>query len=398
MTVLIVSEPGMDGVFRYVEALIHYLVAQGVRIHFAYSDRRSCDQLVTLVDYVQQCGGHTLNLATGNRPAASDLPALLALRRLARKVRPDVIHSHSSKAGGLARLLPLLGVRTVQLYHPHAYSGMKPQPPLSRLLYDGIERLLGHTGLTVNCSEEEQNYALRHLGLPHTRSVFIVNGVDTALFRPSSPREKRELRREFDLPEHALILGSLGRASAQKDPLTLYRSFARALEREPDLILFHLGAGELDAELDRFIYERGLQKSIRRLRYLSTPADFYRAIDGFILTSLYEGLSIAALEALACDVPMILSEAPGNYSLIRLPLSHLWSAPIGDAEGFARGIVRWAATCRESIAVRTLNHRAAALAHFDARISLARVLALYQHLTAPAAIHSPEPAPAGRVV
>jgi len=382
MSVLIVSEPGMDGVFRFVEALVHFLVGQGVQVHLAYSDRRSCDRLVHLVDFVRDSGGATLNLGTSNRPGWSDLPALHGLRRLARQVRPEVIHSHSSKAGALARVLPWLGVRAVQVYHPHAYSGMRPQPALSRVFYESIERLLGYSGTTINCSDEELIYAHRRLQLPPARTVLIHNGVDTAVFRPPAPREKRELRREFGLPEDGLVLGTLGRASQQKDPLTLYRAFALARDRRPDLTLFHLGKGELDPDIEQFAREKQLHSHIRRLPYLGTPADFYRAIDGFILTSLYEGMSIAALEALSCNLPLILSEAPGNYSLIRLPLSHLWSAPIGDVARFTQSILDWAAACNDTVVAQSSNHRATALAHFDCRKNLPRLLAFYRQLTA----------------
>ena len=60
----------------------------------------------------------------------------------------------------------------------------------------------------------------------------------------------------------------------------------------------------------------GIKDRIIRRTYLSEPLSFYRAIDGLILTSRYEGLSFAVLEALACDLPVILTEAPGNGAAI----------------------------------------------------------------------------------
>src|SRR3954471_18936880 len=116
MNVLVVSEPGIDGVFRYVEGLCHYLDAQGIGVHLAYSDRRGSERLHELVAWVEARGGRTVNLRTSNRPALSDLRAFTVLLRLAWAVKPDVIHSHSSKAGFLARALALLGVPAVQCY------------------------------------------------------------------------------------------------------------------------------------------------------------------------------------------------------------------------------------------------------------------------------------------
>lgn len=380
MTVLIVSEPGQDGVFCFVEALVRFLVGRKIRVHLAYSDRRSCERLAVLVDFVRQSGGLTLNLAIDNRPAWADLRALGRLHRLAGMVRPDIIHSHSSKAGALARLLPALGVQARQVYQPHAYAGMRPQLGPARLVYDGLESLLGRTGVTINVSADEHAYARGWLRLPARRTVRISNGVDTAHFKPVPAAEQAALRRRLGLPVGARILGLMGRASPQKDPLTLYRAFADALARTPGLVLFHVGRGELDGELDGFIARRQLQGRIIRLAYLATPVDFYRAIDGFILTSLYEGLSLAILEALACDLPLILSDAPGNREFTRLPLTHLWTAPVGDVPGFARAIAHWAASL--SAGAARSNHRALALERFDSWIGFEQILSLYRRLLA----------------
>ncbi len=376
MKVLLVSEPGVDGVFRYVEALAHYLVAQGVRVHLAYSNRRGSDRLGRLIEFVGDNGGATLNLATGNRPALSDLRALAALYLFVRRVKPDIIHSHSSKAGGLARLLGAMGIRAQQVYHPHAYSGMQPRSGLARLVYDGIERCLGPRGLTINCSEDEQTFAREQLRLSINRLNFIPNGIDTRHFSPPAAAQKYSLRQTLGLPPDALVLGAMARTAPQKDPMTLYHAFAEALRRDPQLVLYHIGRGEMDEEIRTFVANAGVGHRIVRRDYLATPVDFYRAVDGFVLTSIYEGMSLAVLEAMACDLPLILSDAPGNREFARLPLSHLHTAPIRDSSAFADAIVRWAAERRAG--ERTSNHRALAVERFDSRVCFARVLELYR--------------------
>ena len=82
MNVLEVVEPGVDGVFRHVEGLTRFLASSGVRVSLAYSDVRGSEGLRRLVAEVIASGGKALNLAVGNRPAASDLFAALKLRRL----------------------------------------------------------------------------------------------------------------------------------------------------------------------------------------------------------------------------------------------------------------------------------------------------------------------------
>jgi len=381
MKVLVVSEPGVDGVFRYVETLCHFLHDQGVEVHLAYSDRRGSERLTQLVAWVEQRGGRAVNLRTANRPAWSDFGAFRALLRLVREVRPDVIHSHSSKAGFLARSLALLGYGAPQFYHPHAYVGMRPAGGRFDFLYNFIEAVLGRASRTITVSRAEKAFAQHRLKIPASRVHLLHNGVDTDLFSPLPPPEKARRRAELGLPGDQPILGFIGRSSAQKDPLTLYRAFAQVAAERP-VTLLHVGKGELDAELEQLVAELAIGPRVVRLPYTSTPHDFYQVLDGFILTSRYEGLSLAALEALASNLPMILSDAPGNEDLLGLPLSHGWKAAPGDVAGFARGIASWLEGLETGAPA---NHRRLALQRFNLQRQYGAVLNLYRQALAPKA-------------
>jgi glycosyltransferase involved in cell wall biosynthesis len=386
MKVLVVTEPGVDGVFRYVETLCDYLIEQGIDVHLAYSDRRGSDRLLKLVTRVEKHGGLTVNLRTANRPAFSDWGAFRSLLKLARTVNPEVIHSHSSKAGFLARSLRFFGIRAVQFYHPHAYVGMRAVPGRLDPVYNMIEGVLGRTAYTIASSTTENIFACQRLKIPPTRVFFRPNGVNTDLFTAASPEEKLRLREALGLPLHQPILGFIGRSSAQKDPLTLYRAFAKVAAEKP-ISLFHVGQGELDAELDLLVGRLGLGGCVFRRPYMSVPLDFYRAVDGFILTSHYEGFSLAGLEAISANLPMILSEAPGNVDLLSQPFSHLWKARPGDVEGFARCIVSW----QERLQTPSpINHRQIAMARFDHRKKLGAVVELYYELSSATKVGSHE--------
>jgi glycosyltransferase involved in cell wall biosynthesis len=378
MNVLVVSEPGVDGVFRYVDNLCHFLASTGATVHLAYSDRRGSEGLARLIRWVEARGGRTLNLQTANRPTMADLRASLALRRLVHAVKPDVIHSHSSKAGFLARSLTLVGVRAVQCYHPHAYVGMRPVPGRFDRIYNTIEALLGRIAHTIIVSEGERDFALQRLRLPPQRVHLVHNGVDLQRFTPVSAEEKARLRVALGLPVDAPVLGFLGRSSPQKDPITLYRAFGRVAAERP-IRLFHIGHGELDEELAQLTGNSPWRDRVIRRDYLDTPADFYRAVDGFILTSRYEGCSLAALEALACNLPVILSDVAGNHDLLDLPLTHSWRAAPGDEAAFAAAIAGWSDRLEEG---DTPNHRQIARAHFDLSQQYGKVLGLYDTLLA----------------
>lgn len=375
MRILLVTEPGVDGVFRHVEALAHFLMHKGHVVSLAFSSVRGSDRLVNLVADIKASGGLTLDLAVGNAPGARDMAALFRLRHFIKQADADVVHAHSSKAGALVRALRLLGERRPLFYTPHAFYGLAGKPGLRTVLYNLIEAVLGRVGTTITLSEGEWSFAEKVLKISSQRLRLVANPVDTAHFRPAETLVRLRLRAELGVPAEALLLGSVGRLAYQKDPLTLYRAFALALKKCPQLWLYHLGDGELTAECEALAAELGITQRIVRKRYLSEPLAFYQALDGMILASRYEGLSFAVLEALACDLPLILSEVPGNMDFVQMGLSHCWSAGKEDPVGLSAEIERWAL---DQPLNRASNHREIAEKRFSQEACFGALVTEYE--------------------
>jgi len=376
MRILIVVEPGIDGVFRHVEGLIHHLLAEKQEVHLAYSDRRSSMHLEKLTALVASRGGECLNLRIGNASEPGDLSALGRLWSLARRLRPEVVHGHSSKAGVLVRALPLLGIRARFFYSPHAYYGLAPRPGQAVHFYNAVEQIFGRVGTTINISNDEAAFATGPLKIPRENIRIIHNPVDTAVFRPATPEERRQRRSALGFPEDAVVLGALGRLSFQKDPQTLYRAIAPVLRARKDIVLCHCGQGELDGELGLLSRELGIEDRIVRKAYFDEPAAFYQALDGFALTSRYEaGWPIVVLEALATDLPLIVSDAPGTTAIGAAGLSHCWTAPAGEVASFTAAVEFWLA---DRPAGRPSNHRQTAIERFSPVIAYGAVLDAYR--------------------
>lgn len=363
MKILLVVEPGIDGVFRHVEGLAHYLIEAGDTVFLAYSDKRGSPQLDELVALVQRRGGAVLNLRVTNSPGPADIVALVRLRGFVRRHQPDIIHGHSSKAGVLARALRILGVRQPIFYTAHAYYGLVPRKGLKSRFFNFVEWLFGRVGVSINISRDEAAFAERKLNIPPERIRVIHNPVDSSLFTPATMEQRNAARLALKLPTDRIVLGAIGRSSFQKDPQTLYRAVAPVLHEEENLVLFHVGKGEMDDELAELAKELGIADRVIRLPYLDAPAVFYHAVDALIITSRYEaGWPIVMLEALASDLPVITSNAPGMSDCGAAGLSHCWVAGVGDADGFADAVRRWLA----SIAAETpSNHRAKAIERFS---------------------------------
>lgn len=371
--VLQILEPGKDGVLRHVEGLCDYLLSQDVKLSLAYSDVRASDRLLPLVRKIEDSGSRTLNLRTGNVPQLRDIRAFLRLLRLCRNELPHILHCHSSKAGALTKGLRLAGVRTPIVYTPNAYFGMGKRPGPAVAFFNGIEHLLGQCGHTINVSSDEARFARDKLGVSASQQSMIYNAIDMQRYTAPSEAERVNARKVFGIPRDAVVVGCIARVSPQKNVDLLYRAIAKAMSKRKDLWLFHVGEGDIAG----VAFEPNVAERICRLSYLSDTSTFFHAIDTFAMSSRYEGLSIAVIEALASDCPLILTDVPGNREFLALGLTHVWSAPGGDVEKFTTALLEWVA---DRPARRHSNHRTIAESTFGYEACYGAVLKIYYSL------------------
>jgi glycosyltransferase involved in cell wall biosynthesis len=372
--ILQLVEPGVNGCFRHVEGLVDYLLTAGVDVDLGYSARRGSDRLEALVARMKAAGKITFNLDVENAPEWRDLAAFGSLARYIRRYRPDVIHAHSSKAGVLGRACRVLAFRGKIFYTPHAYYGMGNCSGLKGVVFNGVERLFGKVGTTINVSREEAEFAANALGISPAKQVVVNNGVNTARFCPGDEEAILRWKQTHDLPSDAILIGTAGRLDFQKDPLTLLRSVAPILRDESKVFLMHVGEGELERDYLEAAREERVESKLRRVSYLADTSDFYRALDLFILTSRYEGLSLALLEALSTNVPLLVSDVPGNRGLKEMQLSHFWTAQKENKGSFQKAIGEW---FRDRTLFRPCNHREVALRDFDKDRCYQEILELY---------------------
>jgi glycosyltransferase involved in cell wall biosynthesis len=377
LTVLVVVEPGLDGVFRHVEGLVDYLLRQGSRVHLAFSSRRSGRAMLQLVERVRESGGDVMDLRVSNIPQPADAWALLRLSAMIRRVRPDVIHAHSSKAGALTRFAACLHRTPLCLYTPHAYYGMAKPAWLRVWFFNQVEKVLGRIGRTIAISPDEADFARRTLNVPGNRVEIIRNPVDTARFRPPSPAERRAARQRFGIPEDAVVLATIGRMCWQKDPETAYQAVAPLCAANPRLQFLHLGWGKWKDYLLALAQRLGCGSQVRILDYVDDPRSFYHAVDGIVISSRYEaGWPLVFLEALACDLPVMAATCPGMSDIGAAGLSHVWTFPPEDVAGCTASVRAWLAG-REGPA-RDSNHRAYAVDRLSPESCYGAVLDLYQ--------------------
>jgi len=132
---------------------------------------------------------------------------------------------------------------------------------------------------------------------------------------------------------------SIGRLEEVKDPLTALRAFA--LGAEPNSRMVFIGEGELRPELERAIAENGLEDRVTLTGLIEREEVFRHLVgaDVFLSTSHGEGLPVAVMEAMACSVPLVLSDIPPHREF-KADAGIIALVPPGDAEGFAGELAR----------------------------------------------------------
>lgn len=302
----------------------------------------------------------------------------VAVARLAarfRRERVHLVHTHSSKAGILARFAARVAGVPATVHTVHGWSFNDAQRPAVRRLYAALERAVGSfTDRIVVVSESDRRKGLAFGIGREDRYRLVRSGIDPSLYeRPAVPREEARAALGFG-PEHAVV-GSLACLKPQKAPLDFVEAAAAAHARNPALRFFIAGDGELRPAVETRIRERGLEGIVRVLGWRHDVPDLLHAMDLFLLTSIFEGLPRAVLQAMAAGVPVVATSVDGTPEVIRDGRTGALVPP-GDPRAAAEKVLSLASD-PETRARYALAARDALSESFDVRIMVKRLEDLY---------------------
>ena len=346
MRLLIANEPSVYGAFAIIDDLIRQILAEHpeIQVDLAYSSKRSGEALRDLIREIERHGGECLDLKVGNAPSLGDLAAFLKLIRFTRRRKHDLVYCQKSKAGALARIARLIVPYPPVIYGTQGYYGMGDRAGITSMFYNTVETLLGRVGVTINCSEDEQDFGVHHLHIPPSNLVVIHNGIDTARFDPSTHEERTAARELLGLPARGKLLVTVGRESEQKNLDPLYEVLDVMLP-DDDWTFAH--AGEGSGKLRASLSSRAAAKCFA-FEYLDDLVPLLHAADGFVMTSRYEGLSIAMMDALSCGLTCFLPDTWGFRFLRNYRFNDVIWLPNPDSpaelkKGLRSSLAAWAA-------------------------------------------------------
>ena len=267
-----------------------------------------------------------------------DVAATRTIQRLLRTRRPDVLHTHTAKAGATGRIAALLAGRAhpkavVHTYHGHVLSGYFDAR--RERAYRLVERALAHaTDALVAVSNEVRDDLVRLGVAPGDKIVVIPYGFDLDRRIDSSSSARAAKRAEAGLGD-AFVIGWAGRLTEIKRPQDL----VRVLSLLPGAVLVLAGDGELRGEVETLARTLGVADRVRFLGYIDDLGSWYAAFDAFLLTSANEGAPVVAIEALAAGVPVVATAAGGTGTVVDDGETG-FLAPIGDVAALAAHLER----------------------------------------------------------
>lgn len=307
-----------------------------------------------------------------------DTRAVGELRRAIREFAPDIVHTHSSKAGILGRLAARRERVAVVVHSIHGYGFGDHQAAPVRAAFLAIERLAARwTTAFIAVSQENLEQGLA-LGLFEREQVTVIrSGIDLGAFR--HPAGGEAVRRELGIDANAPLVVQVSCLKPQKAPERFVALAAALAPRFPDAHFLLVGDGALRESIETLRRDAGLEG---RLHLPGWRRDIPAVLDAatvVTLTSRFEGLPRAVVEALAAGKPVVAMAVDGVREVVRDGVNGL-AVPPGDVGALVERVAELLADpARRAALVRRAGE---GLEGFDHVLMVRQQEALYGRLLA----------------
>lgn len=247
----------------------------------------------------------------------NDLLALIDIYRFIKKNHIEIVHTHSSKSGILGRLAARLAGTKVIIHTVHGWSFNDLQNPLRRKGFIWLERLaakFSHKLIIVSNYDKQKGLNNRIAG--NNKYILIPYGINYEEFRTSPDTKNSILRQELGIANRDLIVGMISCFKPQKVPEDFIRLAFLVHQIMPAVRFVLVGDGLLRPRINQMIDRFKLQEVVFLTGWRRDIPAILSSIDIFVLTSLWEGLPISVLEAMASSLPVAATDTGGISEVI----------------------------------------------------------------------------------
>lgn len=244
---------------------------------------------------------------------AFDFKVQKKIKEVIGKEHIEIIHAHGSRAASNVFLISKQ-MHIPLIYTVHGWSFHQDQSRLVYKLRAWSEKLICHYSQKVICVSESNRISGENIfGLKN--AVVIENGINLQRFTPD--KVFNDIRIEFGIDKDDFIIGFIARITLQKAPLDFIKSVALANKKNPNIKGLIIGDGDMKNEVYSYIKENNLENCFYLSGFRTDVPELLNTIDVFCLPSLWEGLSIALLEAMAMRKALVVTPTDGTKELIQ---------------------------------------------------------------------------------
>jgi glycosyltransferase involved in cell wall biosynthesis len=242
-----------------------------------------------------------------------DLLALIEIYCFVKKNNIEIIHTHSSKAGILGRLAARLAKTKVVIHTVHGWSFNDYQPALVRGIFIWLERFSArYTHKIIVVSHYDKQKGLNNRIGEEDKYRLIRYGIDYKDFSNSG----KNARQGLGIKPDDLAVGMIACFKPQKSPMDFIRLAFLVKKSLPEVKFILVGDGVLRKRIERLIGKLNLKREVVLTGWRKDISGILSAIDVFVLTSLWEGLPITVLEALASSKPVVATHTGGIREIV----------------------------------------------------------------------------------
>lgn len=319
-----------------------------------------------IADELEAAGHRVLVLRSG--AAGNRRLAFREVARVLREHQPDVLHTHNTNAWLDATLGSLLGHRAGIVHTDHA----RPFPDALRYMI--AEHVASwRTSAVVGVSEHSTQNLRRYLRITPRKLHTIINGIDLSPF--DEPFDAARKRAALGVTRSGPLLGTAARLQPQKGLTYLIQAMPRILAVHPEATLLLAGEGMLEDALRAEVASLGISHAVQFLGLRHDICEILRTLDVFVLPSIWEGLPIVILEAMAARCPIVSTAVGGIPDALSGGTSGMLVAP-QDPAALASAVLDQLGD-HAGRAARVESARRRAEADFSASAMARRYEALY---------------------
>ncbi len=262
----------------------------------------------------------------------TDYFSFLKIAKILREEKVDIIHTHNSQPfieGTIGAILT--GVKTI-IHTDHA----REFPDKRRTMF--AEWLMSHFVYKVVGVSEHTSLNLNKYEKISTKKIMTIpNGIDETIYNININTEKK--KHEFGIKGNGPIIGLGTRLSEQKGITYLLHAMQYLIKEFPDITLIIAGGGGLEQKLKTEARDLGVDKNTLFVGSRSDIPELLKLFDLYVLPSLWEGLPMVLLEAMAAGCPIVATDVGGNYMAITHGVNGSLVEPC-NAEIFAEEVIK----------------------------------------------------------